>query len=61
MDHGALARRQIEPAHIMVSLPAQRTFYKNILNRILFQARLKGELRVDEAGRPLFWITTIQQ
>ena len=61
MDHQALARQQIEPAHIRVSFPVQRTFYKNVLDRILFQARLKGELRVDEAGKPFFWITTIQR
>jgi hypothetical protein len=56
-DYPALARQQINPAEIHVSLPLQRTYYKRILDRVLFQARLRSELRVDEAGKPLVWIT----
>jgi hypothetical protein len=59
LDYPALARQQINPAEIQVSLPVQRTYYKRILDQVLFQARLRSELRVDEAGKPLVWITTI--
>ncbi len=60
LDHNALARHGIDPAKETVSLPGGRTFYSKALERVLFQAGLKSELRVDEAGRPLLWVTTIK-
>ena len=30
-----------------------------ILQKILSQAKLQKELRVDEAGKPFLWITTL--
>ena len=60
MDHNALARRGIEPEKIQVEFPQKRTTYSLLLRRVLFQARLKSELRVDEAGKPLLWITTLK-
>lgn len=60
LDHNALARHGIDPEKILVSVPASRTFYGKILDRVLFQAGLKYELRVDEAGTPVLWITTIK-
>jgi hypothetical protein len=59
IDHPALARQQIDPVKTQVALPPQRTYYKRILDQVLFQARLRSELRVDEAGKPLIWITTL--
>lgn len=40
-----------------VKLPRARLSYKRILEKLLFQVRLKGELRSDEAGTPFYWIT----
>jgi hypothetical protein len=59
-DHNALARHGIEPERIKVSLPRSRTTYSLVLKKVLFQARLKSELRVDEAGKPLLWVTSIK-
>ena len=56
-DHAALAKDHIEPTKIQVHVPRTRTFYKRILDRVLIQGRLAGELRVDEAGTAFFWIT----
>ena len=56
-DTHALAQRQIDPAKVQVKLLAGRLSYKRILEKLLFQARLKGELRTDEAGEPFYWIT----
>ncbi len=56
-DRFVLRRDAIDPASIQVRLPSTRTYYKRILDRLLFQARLKGELRIDEAGQPFLWIT----
>jgi hypothetical protein len=60
VDHNALARHGIEPGKKLVSHPPGRTTYFRTLDRILFQAGLKSELRVDEAGRPFLWISTVK-
>jgi hypothetical protein len=60
MDHNAMARHGIEPDKALVSLPRTRTTYSILFRKVLFQARLKHELRVDEAGRPFLWVTTIK-
>jgi hypothetical protein len=61
LDRNALARFDIEPDKVIVSLPQSRITYSALLSKALFKARLKKELRVDEAGRPFFWITTLKQ
>jgi hypothetical protein len=60
IDHNALARHGIDPKKANVSLPSTRTTYSLTLRKILFQARLKSELRVDEAGKPFLWVSTIK-
>jgi hypothetical protein len=59
-DHNALALHGIDPAKVEAKLPAKKLSYSLILQRVLSQAKLKKELRVDEAGRPFLWITTIK-
>ena len=61
LDHSALAHFDIEPDKVIVNLPRSRTTYSALLGKALFKARLKKELRVDEAGRPFFWITTLRR
>ncbi|MCS7306249.1 MAG: hypothetical protein NZ602_14220 [Thermoguttaceae bacterium] len=60
MDHNALARHGIEPEKAVVSFPASRTYYAKVLERVLSQAGLKYEVRIDEAGTPFLWITTVK-
>lgn len=60
IDHNALARYGIDLEKVTVSAPQGRTTHSLVLQKILFQARLKPELRVDEAGKPFLWITTIK-
>lgn len=60
-DHNSLARQRIDLAAIKVSLPEGKTFYKRILDRILTQAKLTMEVRVDEAGKPFLWISTLRK
>jgi hypothetical protein len=57
LDHAALAAKDIDPATIQVRLARSRTSYKRIIDRVLSQARLHSQLRVDEAGTPFLWIT----
>lgn len=61
MDHNSLARHGIDPVKVIINLPQSRTTYSSLLRQVLFQARMKSQLRVDEAGSPLFWVTTIKQ
>jgi hypothetical protein len=58
-DHNGLARQQIDPAETRVSFPAGRKLYQKVINTVLFQAQLKNELRVDEAGRAFLWISCL--
>jgi len=60
VDHNALARHGIDPGKAIVSHPPSRTTYSLTLRKILFQAGLKSELRVDEAGKPFLWISTVK-
>lgn len=59
-DHYALARRGIDPDKAKVKLPPGRLAYAIILNKVLHQADLKGEWRVDENDKPLLWVTTLK-
>ena len=58
-DHNNMARDRIDLAK-KVKVPAGKTFYKKILDQVLFQAGLKCEVRLDDAGKPLVWITTLK-
>lgn len=60
MDHAALARNNIDPTTVMVKLPPSRTTHSLALRKLLFQARLKFEVRYDDAGTPFLWITSIK-
>jgi len=60
VDHNALARHGLEPAKVVVSIPPGKTTYDKALNRVLVEAGLKRELRVDEAGKPFLWVTSLK-
>ncbi|MHB0958019.1 MAG: hypothetical protein ACYC0X_11110 [Pirellulaceae bacterium] len=59
-DHSALAKHGID-LQAKVNLPPKKTFYKKIIDDLLFQAMLRSELRVDDADRPFLWITSIKK
>ena len=63
LDHNSLARQNIDATQAIVSFPNRSTLhsYRKILDSILFKAKLKSELRVDEAGKPFLWITTARR
>ena len=60
LDHNALARHGIDLEKVQVSVPRGRTTHSLVLHKILFQARVKEELRVDESGKPFLWVTSIK-
>lgn len=59
-DRVALARHGIDPAKAMVTLPRSKTTYSLALRKLLFQAGLKYELRVDEGGTAFLWVTSVK-
>jgi hypothetical protein len=61
VDQNSLARQDVDLKTTKVTLPKMNTFYASILERLLFQAKLKYEVRVDEAGQPFLWVTTLKQ
>ena len=56
-DHNGLARQQIDLAAVKVSYPRKRVQYKRALDQMFFQGGLTAEIRVDEAGSPLVWVS----
>ena len=59
-DYNSMARQQIEPEKINVTLPRKKSFYNSIVRDLLRQAKLKHELRVDDAGKPFLWIASLK-
>jgi hypothetical protein len=43
-----------------ITVPGKRAIYAILLRQVLFQGQLKYSLRVDDAGKPLIWITTVK-
>jgi hypothetical protein len=60
IDHNALARHGIDLDKSIVSHPQQRTSYSIALRKMLAKIGLKFEVRVDEAGKPFLWVSTIK-
>lgn len=59
-DHNALAVEEIDPQTVTAAVPEKRMTYSQVLQKVLAAARLKYEVRTDEADKPLIWITTIK-
>jgi hypothetical protein len=60
IDHNGLAREKVDFAK-KVGFPRGSTYYGRALDRLLFQAKLKFDIRLDEADKPFLWITTLKQ
>ena len=59
-DRNAMALHGIDPATVQAEVPEKRMTYSQILGKVLMQARLKFELRLDEADKPFLWITSVK-
>ena len=58
-DHNAIFKERIDLTK-KVSFPNKRAYYVTVLRQLLSQDELKYSVRVDEAGKPLIWITTFK-
>jgi len=59
-DYNGLATLGIDLATAKTQMKAGQTYYGRLLTRMLTQAKLKYEVRQDDAGRPFLWIATIR-
>lgn len=59
-DHYKIAKDNID-TNVDVRFPKDKTFYKKILDHILYQALLAVDLEVDESGKPFLWITSAKR
>ena len=59
IDHNSVARRSVD-LNMKVDLPRGNTYYSRALDLLLIQAKMKYEVRIDEADKPLLWITAGQ-
>lgn len=57
-DEQALVLKKLDPSKAMVNLPEGQLAYGTVLDRAMYQASLKHEVRLDDAGRPFLWITS---
>jgi hypothetical protein len=57
-DYNYMVAQGIEVDTVTVQLPARKSALSVSLQSLLGQARLRYELRVDEAGTPFLWVTT---
>jgi hypothetical protein len=60
-DQNSMVLHRVDFKASKATLGKGRTYYGKILSRALGQSKLKYELRVDEAGTPLLWITTLKR
>jgi hypothetical protein len=56
-DYNNMAQHRVDLKK-PVKVPAGQSYYRRILDRVLFQAGLKAEIRLDDANSPILWITT---
>ncbi len=61
IDHSELSRNRIDLKAISIKIGPRRATYKRVLDSILVRNLLSGEVRIDEAGKPFYWITTLKR
>lgn len=59
-DRNAMSLYDIDPSKSQADVPSKRMTYSLILKRVLSQAKMKFDPRVDDADKPFLWITTIK-
>ena len=57
LDELILSRQKVDPLGRQVALQRGKTYLRRALDGILTQTRLAGEVRVDDAGQPFYWVT----
>jgi hypothetical protein len=58
LDYNALALQSVNLDTKKVNSPQSRITYNQLLRKVLSQAGLRGEFRIDDGGKPFLWVTT---
>ena len=59
-DRNAMAVHGVDPTQLPASVPDGRMSYSQTLRRVLSQAKMQYDLRLDEAEKPFLWLTTVK-
>ena len=59
IDYGGLNAAKVDLSKIKVSHTAERTTWGLALRALVFKAKARPDLWIDEAGKPLIWITPV--
>jgi len=59
-DRNSMALHGADPTKVQAKVPAKRLSYSQVLSQVLAQARMRYEVREDEAKKPFLWITTLK-
>ncbi len=57
-DYNSMIKQRVDLKK-PVKMAAAQSFYRKILDRVLFQVGLKAEVRLDDGDNPMLWITTL--
>jgi len=56
-DDGLFAAVNVDPATTKVTVKPRKTFYGRLIRETLFKVKMDSEVRVDENGKPFFWVS----
>jgi hypothetical protein len=59
IDRAALDAKGIDLSKVTISHPRKRTLWKTALDSFLYKAKAKFEILIDEAGKPIIWVTPL--
>ena len=59
-DRAIMAHQKIDIMRTKTTIPEGKSMCAIVLRRALFKAGLTHELRLDDAGKPMLWITSVK-
>jgi len=59
IDRHSMDAKGIDLAQVKITHPRKRTTWITALNSFTFKAKAKFEVLIDEAGKPLIWVTPL--
>ena len=55
-----MAWHEIDLSKAVATVPSKRSTLSLILQKVLHQANMKPELRLDDNDKPFYWVTTLK-
>lgn len=60
-DYNNMARLGLSTDNVNVNMAPKKVSYNELLDTVLYQAKLQKQLRVDEAGKVFLWVTPMKK